>query len=491
MLSAVSRSSRFSRFFNVPVNGVPLAAVSGETVLELCDRNNIKIPRLCHHPNLPPRASCRICLVECNGKWLSPACVTTVWDGLVIDTRTPAVETAVRGNLKLLLESHDERCTSCVANGSCDFRDLVYEYGADSPVREPPFPTAVETSTKAIQLDPSKCVLCGRCIRACEFITGQKAIQFTSRASHMAVEPAGGLPLSQTNCVQCGQCTLYCPVGAITEKNDSHAVITAVKTAKSAVAYVDPSLFGSLASSGQIVTALKRLGFSKVLNAASTSSSYVAAEAATLLARLESNSLPLYSSYCTAWSNFLSKGSSVSQKVSNAKPTLPQVSGSDYSVVIGSCLAKKGVLSGVNAVLSARELIQILRIAGVNLTTLPPTEFDGDAGSAALAASGGLSSAIAKAAAVTDKLNFAEVSEGIKVATATMKGKSVRFALVDGILNATRLAKAVDNRDAKFAGLAFVEVNACPGGCVAGGGSPPVANSRDIAARVGIIQKLA
>jgi iron only hydrogenase large subunit-like protein len=187
----------------------------------------------------------------------------------------------------------------------------------------------------------------------------------------------------------------------------------------------------------------------------------------------------------------LAQGSKIASKVSNAKPGLPAVSGADYSVAIGSCLAKKGALAGVNAVLSGRELIQIFRIAGVNLGTLPSSNFDGGAGTAALAAAGGLSSAIAKAASVSGPLNFADVSEGVKIATASLKGKSVKFALVDGILNATKLVKAVDNGDANFAGLAFVEVNACPGGCVAGGGSPPVANSADIAKRVGIIQQLA
>jgi NADH-quinone oxidoreductase subunit G len=487
MLSGISRSSSLARFFNVPVNGIPLAAVNGETVLELCDRNNIKIPRLCHHPNLPPRASCRICLVECNGKWLSPACVTTVWDGLVIDTRTPQVETAVRGNLKLLLESHDERCTSCVANGSCDFRDLVYSYGAESPVREPPAPEAIETSTKGIQLDTSKCVLCGRCVRACEFITGQKAIQFTTRANHMAVEPAAGLPLAKTNCVQCGQCTLYCPVGAITERNQAQEVLTAIKSAKSPVAYVDPALFGSIGTSGQIVTALKRLGFTHVLSTAAASSAYVAAEAQHLVKLFEGGKLPLFSSYCTAWTNFLKQGSSLSQKVSNTKATLPTVSQSDYSVFIGSCLAKKGSLTGVSAVLSARELIQIFRIAGIQLAALPSSNFDGQSGSSALAASGGLSSAVAKAVSIPS-LKFENVSEGLRIANASLKGKEVKFAVVDGILNAVKFAKDVES--GKVSGVAFVEVNACPGGCVAGGGGPPVANAAEIARRVGVIEKL-
>jgi iron only hydrogenase large subunit-like protein len=217
---------------------------------------------------------------------------------------------------------------------------------------------------------------------------------------------------------------------------------------------------------------------------------YVAAEAKTLLERLDSGKLPLYSSYCGAWRNFLN-GSSLAQKVSAVKPVIPAVTGADYSVVVGSCIAKKAGVAGANAVLTARELNQIFRIADVKIKSIPTASFDGVVGTAALAAAGGLSAAIAKAVSVSSPLNFADVSEGVKVASATVKGKSVKFAVVDGILNAKKLAQAVDAGDAKFAGLAFVEVNACPGGCVAGGGSPSVANAAEIAERVKIIQQLA
>ena len=229
MLSTLSRATNSSqsiaRNITVTVNGRKLEAKKGETVLELCDRNHIHIPRLCYHPNLPPRASCRVCLVECDGKWLSPACVTTVWDGLKIDTKSEKVVNSVRNNLKELLDCHDETCSDCVANHRCQFRDMNVSFSVKAENSEHKDEPAVDRSTNSIVLDTSKCVLCGRCIRACEEVAGQSAIIFGNRAKHMTVQPAGGKTLQDTSCIKCGQCTLYCPVGAITEKSQVQEVI--------------------------------------------------------------------------------------------------------------------------------------------------------------------------------------------------------------------------------------------------------------------------
>lgn len=168
MLSSFTKSRKIS----VTVNGRTLEAKKGETIMELCFRNNILIPHLCYHQNLPQRASCRICLVECDGKWLSPACVTPVYDGLSVLTNSKKVHESVKTNLQMLMANHDERCTSCLANNHCSFRDLVYTFGVDTRRRETPSLKDIDESSHAVRFDVSKCVLCGRCVRACEYITG-------------------------------------------------------------------------------------------------------------------------------------------------------------------------------------------------------------------------------------------------------------------------------------------------------------------------------
>ena len=252
MLATASAStSNILRNITVTVNGRKLEAKKGETILELCDRNNIRIPRLCFHPNLPPKASCRVCLVECDGKWLAPACVTTVWDGLKIDTKSKMVKESVENNLKELLDCHDETCSSCVANHRCQFRDMNVAYSIKAETKEECSEEGIDESTNSIRLDTSKCVLCGRCIRACEEVAGQSAIIFGNRAKHMRIQPTFGQTLQDTSCIKCGQCTLYCPVGAITEKSQVKQAldilsnkgkkISVIQVAPACLLYTSPS----------------------------------------------------------------------------------------------------------------------------------------------------------------------------------------------------------------------------------------------------------
>ena len=522
-------SNSSSRALSVTVNGRKLEAFKGETIMQLCDRYHIKIPRLCHHPNIPPRASCRVCIVECDNSWLAAACVTQVWDGLSINTRSKKVESAVKANLEMLLSVHDERCTSCVSNADCKFRDMCYDYGAESRQREPAAPKAVDRSTNAIQLDMAKCVLCGRCVRECEHVTGLNALQFTNRAYHMQVEPALGKKLNQTPCVQCGQCTLYCPVGAATEKSQARQVFNDIRSrsGKVQVAILDPSASTDLgeelglnqgqAATGKIVTFLKELGFDLVIDGAAGGDLFLQEEAQELLKRIgdKKAKLPLFSSSCPAFVNYVEQSrpeilkslsttrspqASISAVVKNILPKnwseLSLHPEDFYIVTISSCLAHKEEIERANLYtkngiketdvhISTRELAEIVRINGSTLSSLPNTPFDsvcgtGSAAAIRLSQSGAIAEGVLATAyqSATKQLlpsvQFTPVKglQSVRVAQVEIKGQNVKVGVVDGLRNAVELIDHIQSGDSEVQDLKYVEVLACPTGCINGGGSP-------------------
>ncbi|KAH0793082.1 2Fe-2S iron-sulfur cluster binding domain-containing protein [Histomonas meleagridis] len=546
MLTSLSPSSSFSlRNVIVTVNGRKLEAKKGETILELCDRNNIKIPRLCHHPNLPQRASCRVCLVECNNSWLAPACVTPIYDGLTVNTKSTKVQEAVSANLEMLLASHDERCTSCIANNRCTFRDIIYEFNVHEKERHKPAPEAVDSSTHSIQFDPAKCVLCGRCVRACESIVGQKSIHFANRGDRMLVQPTSGVTLEKSTCVKCGQCTLYCPCGAMTEKSQAREVLSELRkpSQRDTVCTIDPSVFVDISeafgypagtlSAGKVITALHQLGFKYVFDGSIGNDILINLEAEQLAKKLQDPKakFPLYSSNCPAFVNFIeqSKGNMMKQ-LSNSRSTITMLSGllknnktkpkelpraneQIYTVYIGSCTAKKDEIERDNFVtnglkdtdvaLTTRELVQMLKTAGISIIKLKDSKFDSligqSTGDAALVyASGGLAESVAKATyqKVTgkklEKVDFNNIRgyKTVRVAQIDINGKPFKFAAVDQLHEAQNLMERIEKKDPEVAGIKYVEVTACPGGCVCGGGSPYPENEQTMKNRINAIYKM-
>lgn len=526
------------RNITVTVNGRKLEAKKGETVLELCDRNHIKIPRLCYHPNLPPKASCRVCLVECDGKWLSPACVTTVWDGLKIDTKSAKVKASVQNNLKELLECHDETCSSCTANHRCQFRDMNVEWQIEADKREQKKDIGIDNSTNSIVLDTSKCVLCGRCVRACEEIAGQSAIIFGNRASHMTIQPAGGKTLQDTSCVKCGQCTLYCPVGAITEKSQVQEVMEKLtnKGKKLSVCQVAPAVRVALSeafglpegtnSTKKMVAALKAIGFDLVYDTNFTADLTIMEEATELISRLQNPkaALPMFTSCCPAWVNYVEQSapdfipnlsscrSPQGMLSSLIKNYLPKVMGVEAKDVINisvmPCTAKKDEierpqlktkdgLKETDYVLTVRELIEMIKLAGIDFNSLKGEEFDkmfgfGSGAGQIFAATGGVMEAATRTAyeVITGKklqnVDLVDVRglKGVKIATFDLDGTPLKVAVAHGIANTEKLLNKLREKDPEFKDVKFIEVMACPGGCVCGGGTPQPKDKQTIENRL-------
>ena len=548
MLTSISSNSQFGhRPFKVIVNGRTLDAKKGETVLELCDRYNIRIPRLCHHPNLPPRASCRVCLVEQDGKWLTPACVTQVWENeknpVRFNTKSPRVLESVRNNLGLLLASHDEHCSQCVANHRCEFRDYVVDTGATATTREPPA-QGIDNSTNSITLDISKCVLCGRCIRACEVIAGQAAIAYGNRASHMRVQPAGGVSLAETSCVKCGQCTLYCPVGAITEKSQVREAMNVLQNRprKLLVVQTAPAVRVALSealglpsgtiSTGKMVAALRRLGFDKVYDTNWSADLTILEEANELISRLtKPNSvLPMFTSCCPAWVNYIEQSrpnfipnlstcrspqGMLSSCIKNVLTKNLGVPAKEiFTMSIMPCTAKKDEIERpqlrtkdgekeTDIVLTVRELAEMIKLSNINFLSLPDEEFDVPYGLASgagaiFAATGGVMEAAARTAfeAVTGKKLTNVVIDGVrglkvtKICTLDLEGTKLQVAVSHGIAEAGRLLDRLEAKDPELKDVKFIEVMACPGGCVNGGGTPKIKDNNVMMTRINAIYKI-
>jgi iron only hydrogenase large subunit-like protein len=319
----------------------------------------------------------------------------------------------------------------------------------------------------------------------------------------MSVEAYGGLKLAETNCISCGQCTLFCPVGAITEQGESQAVLAKLAAAKVAIAQVDPSLSANFAeavglpagtmTTGKIVSALKQIGFSKVYSTAVGFDLFGLEEAANLLDHIGSGAAtPLFSSYCGAWKTYVAKSSpSLAAAISKTPAPAALVSNlaaqpGAFSVAVTSCIGKKAGLPKADAVVTARELAQILRLRGVNFATLPDTPFDAPYASGyANAGAGGIADLVLRTAAgESSPLSFAAVDglQGVKTASVRIAGKSVAAAVVEGAANIAPFVAAL--AAGKLPSVAYVEVQACPGGCAAGGGGPKITGPQAIAARL-------
>ena len=551
MISSLRNSSSFSignflRGITVNVNGQNLEAKKGETIMELCDRNSIKIPRLCHHPALPPRASCRICLVECDGKWLSPSCVTQVWDGLKISTNSPKVVQSVKNNLSQLMEVHDERCSTCTANSKCTFRNYCYQFGVDTEERLSPHPQSIDSSSNSIVFDPSKCILCSRCIRACEDIAGQNILEFSRRGSKMMVQPYGGLKLQDTKCIKCGQCTLYCPTGAMREKSQTRQLIQKLKNKdyKLSVVQFAPAVRVNIndalglkpgtISTGKLVNALRLIGFDIVYDTNFGADMTIVEEANELVERITKNTgpLPMFTSCCPAWVNYVEQSrpdlipqlsscrspmGMLSGLIKYQLPKIHKIKPEDiYNVAIMPCTAKKDEIERIqlkthdgvketDIVLTVRELADLFKLQGINFTSLsddaePDSMFGDHSGAGAIFANtGGVMEAAIRTAHDTitgkslEKVEYECVrgfEKSIRIATIKMGETPVKVAVVHGIANCEKLLEKIKNKDQEFKDIIFIEVMACPGGCINGGGSSPCEDSQQLKNRIDAIYKI-
>ena len=503
------------------INSQKVEAEPGMTVLEAAQKAHIYIPTLCHHPDLAPEGHCRVCLVKIEGqRTLQPACVTPAADGMVVDTTAKSVREARRLSVELLLSNHPADCLQCVRNQSCELQRLAKEMGIDEirfQGERPEYP--VDDSSFVIR-DNEKCVLCRRCMRVCHSIQGVGALAAINRGSETFIGPAFARRMADIVCVNCGQCINYCPTGALREQNaiaqvwkeiedpDKFVVVQTAPAVRASVGEESGMDSGSLVT-GEMVTGLRLLGFDRVFDTDFTADLTIMEEGNELIQRLQSGGvLPLITSCCPGWIKFaehfypdllpnLSTCKSPQQMFGAvAKTYYAEKAGLDPSkmvvVSIMPCTAKKfeaqrpemhdSGFRDVDYVLTTRELGQMLREAGIDLATLPPSDYDDPLGTSTGAAvifgaTGGVMEAALRTAyeVITGKalpnLDFDEVRgmEGIKTATIPVGAIELKVAVAHGLANARKTLDLI--RDGK-ADFQFLEIMACPGGCLGGGGQP-------------------
>jgi NADH-quinone oxidoreductase subunit G len=482
----------------------------------------VKIPTLCYHPDQEVKANCRICVVEVEGQRnLLPSCATMVSEGMVVKTTTARVMEARRTILELILAHHPQDCLHCVRSGSCELQELAASYD----VRATRFGhedrnLPLDVSSPAMVRDPNKCLLCGRCVEVCGSVQTVHALGFAHRGFETRVVPSLERGLLESPCVMCGQCIHACPVGAITENEQiDNFLAAAADPEKVMVVQIAPAVRLALAEElsrptgdlemPQLVSGLRKLGFDYVLSTNFTADLTIMEECHELLGRLrEGRHLPMLTSCCPAWVGFLERfyPDQVSHLSTCKSPqqmfgTLVKTYWAEkmaidpakiFSVSIMPCTAKKyeaqrpemadSGFKDVDLVLTTRELGLLFRMTGVDPLTLEGAEFDPwmseYTGAAVLfGATGGVMEAALRTVCekVTGQslaeIQFNEVRgmQAVKEAQLELAGTTVRVAAAHGLGNARSLMEQVKNGESPYH---FIEVMACPGGCVGGGGQP-------------------
>lgn len=528
------------KFVNVTVDGRAVEVPEGSTVLKAAEAAGVHIPTLCYLEGLNEIGACRVCVVEVKGaRTLQPACVTPVFEGMQVLTNTKRVREARRTVVELILSSHRMECPTCIRNGSCELQSLAQNMGireiryqGELPHHEP------DTSTPSIVREPDKCILCRRCIAVCSEIQGVSAIAPNNRGFDTVIGPPFGYHLSDVACTLCGQCVLVCPTGALHEVDSTAEVWEALSDPnKHVVVQTAPAIrvglgeeFGLTPGSivtGQMVAALRRLGFDKVFDTNFTADLTIIEEGHEFIERLTSGGvLPMITSCSPGWIKYiehfypdlldhLSTCKSPQQMFGAlAKTYYAEKSGIDpkdiFVVSIMPCTAKKFeakrpemTSSGypdVDAVLTTREVARMLREVGIDLAAMPEEEFDAPLGistgaGAIFGATGGVMEAALRTVyevmtgKTLEKVDFTDVRgmTGIKEAAVKVGDIEVKVAVAHTLGNAR---KVLDLIAAGKADYHFVEVMACPGGCIGGGGQPIGTNTERRKARIDAIYQV-
>ena len=508
----------------VKINGIEVEVPAGSTILEAAYKAGIDIPTLCYLKDINEIGACRICVVEVKGmRGMVTACVYPVADGMEVFTNTEKVQKARKMNLELVLSTHNQDCLGCVRSGDCELQKLAKDYGIKDTKAwsgmNMEWP--VDDSAAHMYRDNSKCILCRRCVAACGVTQGIGVIGANERGFETHIASAFEQPLDNTSCVSCGQCIVVCPTGAIAEKDDTDKVWAALADpTKHVVVQTAPSIRATLGEcfnmpigtnvQGKMVAAARRLGFDKVFDTDFAADLTIMEEATEFLHRFtEGGAMPLITSCSPGWVKYcetyypdfipnLSSCKSPQQMFGAvAKTYYAQKMGLDPKdivvVAVMPCVAKKfeagrdnqaaAGVPDVDVAITTREFARMIEKAGIKFDRLPDEEFDRVMGEASGAghifgASGGVMEAALRTAAEVltgkelEKPEFMEVrgtDKGIKEAVYTLAGKTIRVAAVSGLANAKEILTKVRNGEAQYD---FIEVMACPGGCINGGGQP-------------------
>ncbi|MDE5766535.1 MAG: [FeFe] hydrogenase, group A [Clostridia bacterium] len=503
---------------NLKINGIAVSVPEGSTILQAAKLANVRIPTLCYLKEIQCIGSCRMCLVEATGaRGLVAACVYPVAEGMEVRTNTPKVRKSRKTTLELILSTHKKKCLSCVRSMNCELQKLALEYNAE----EDKFGTdhdikPIDDLSPSVVRDNSKCIMCTRCVAACEKQT-IGAIGPKNRGYAKTIGSPFDVSLAHTTCVNCGQCVVACPVGALYEKSSVADVWGAiVDPNKKVVFFTAPSVRATLGEAfglpvgtnveGKMVTAIKQLGDVECFNMDTTADLTIMEEANELLARLKNGGkTPMFTSCCPGWIKFcehyypeflpnLSTCKSPQEMFSALLKTYYcKKNNIDpknlYVVSVIPCTAKKFEVTReelgnyTDSAITTRELAKMIKEAGIDFANLSDTPYDDPFGLASGAgaifgATGGVMEAALRTAAMAlgdgdQPIVFNEVrgTQGLKEATYTLGGKTVKVAVASGLANARTILDGLKSGEKDYT---FVEIMACPGGCVNGGGQPYV-----------------
>lgn len=513
----------------VKINGKAVQVSKDATILDAARLANVNIPTLCVHPDLEPWAACGLCVVKVEG---SPkqvrSCATKVTEGQNYITHDPELQETRKTVLELILSNHPSDCLKCARNTTCELQQLASDFG----IREIPFAynvkrLPVDDSTPSIVLDPSKCINCGRCAQVCQQLQNVWALEFLHRGDKTRIAPAGGVLLNESPCIKCGQCSAHCPVGAIYEKDETEKLLAAIRDQKLHVAVqIAPAVRAALGEmfnlpAGTLVTnkiyaALRRLGCDVVFDTNFSADLTIMEEGSELVERLTkgTGALPQITSCCPAWTDYMEKyypdmipHFSTAKSPMMMQGAITKTYYADqigkkaediFSVAIMPCTAKKYEITrsdemfvsgcqDVDLVLTTRELGRLIKSMGIDFVALEDEVADSPIGKYSGAGTifgntGGVMEAAVRTAyklVTGDELANVQVDavrgmDGVKTGSVDFKGTEIKVAVAHGMAHVQSIMDEV--REARDKGgelpYHFIEVMACRGGCVAGGGQP-------------------
>jgi len=513
------------QMINILIDGEPLKVPPKTTILQAAEHLGIHIPTLCYHPRLSLEGSCRVCVVQVKGfNHFLTACSTEVWEGMEVETNSPVIRQARRDIVELLLDNHPKECQTCERDGVCELQKQAYRLGVRSHLFEGKRKhIPIDNTSLSVVRTSEKCILCNRCVRVCKEVQGVHNLSQQGRGFNTIIGPAFLGPMDESICIQCGQCVAVCPTAAFLEQDHTERVWEALampRDKRHVVAHVAPAIRATIGECfgmpigtpvrGQLVTALRRLGFDAVFDTNFSADLTIMEEATEFLSRMKSGeNLPLLTSCSPGWINFLEKFyPEMIPNTSTCKSPMQMMStliktyyaekkGIDpkdiYVVAIMPCVAKKYEAGRpehtlpdgtptTDAVLTTRELAWMIKSYGIDFENLPKGQCDKPLGlssgaSDIFGATGGVMEAALRTASFnitgkeTSSLVFEEVRgvTGIKEATINIGGTEINVAVANGLQNAKSLLDSIKSGAKKYH---IVEIMACPGGCVMGGGQP-------------------